>query len=209
MSNDNYFDLTVSGTGYINRFRKVTPDEGKPYYSVTIAAMRGKSNSQGHIKKTYVDCNVVGAAIEMCQQLETFFEGDNEPKVLVGFMFGDLEQRAFPYQRGERKGQTGYALKGRLFDIKWYKINGNDTVYSPAEIERKKLAESQSDNHQTASDADDDQPQPSQTDAFLNQLPSEVKLVKDDPYYDEREKQLIAQGYQYVGGEIWSLAGAA
>lgn len=209
MSNqsDNYFDLTTTGVGYINRFRKVTPENSAPYYSVTIAAMRGKANSEGHIKKTYVDCNVVGNAIEMCEQLETFFEGDAEPKVLVGFMFGDLENRAFIYPRGERKGQTGFALKGRLFDIKWYKVNGDETVYSPAEIERKKSAENQTD-HQPAeqSSADDQQ---DQTDAFADQLPSEVKLVHEDPHYADREQQLIAQGYQYVGGDMWSLAGAA
>ncbi len=204
---DNYFDLTTTGVGYINRFRKVTPENSDPYYSITIAAMRGKASSEGHIKKTYVDCNVVGAAIEMCQQLETFFEGNNEPKVLIGFMFGDLEQRAFQYQRGERKGQTGYALKGRLFDIKWYKVNGDETVYSQSEIERKKLAETQTDDQPADQFAADDQP--AQSDAFEDQLPNEVKLVRDDPYYAEREQQLIAQGYQYVGSDMWSLAGAA
>ena len=209
MSNqsDNYYDLTTTGVGYINRFRKVSPDQGSPYYSVTIAAMRGKPNDQGHVQKTYIDCNVVGAAVEMCEQLESFFAGDAEPKVLVGFVFGDLEQRAFQYQRGERKGQTGFALKGRLFDIKWYKVNGDETVYSPAEIERKKQAEGQADHQPANQFAADDQPD--QTDAFQDQLPREVKLVKDDPYYDDREKQLIGQGYQYVGGGIWSLAGAA
>ena len=192
--NDTYYDLHVKGTGFINRFRKVTPEQGESYYGVTIAALRGKPNAEGKVQKTYIDCNVVGDdAIEMCRQMESFFEGD-APKVMVSFTIGDLEQRAFQYKRGERKGQTGYALKGRLFDIKWFKANGGETVYSSAEIERKKqLAE-----QDTSTEADSEPAE----------LPNEVRLVKEDPYYDQREQQLIAQGYSYVGGGLWSLAAA-
>ena len=194
--NDTYYDLHTSGIGFVNRFRKVQPEQGEAYYGITIAALRGKPNAEGKVAKTYIDCNVVGDdAIEMCRQLEPFFEGDAEPKVMVSFTIGDLEQRAFQYKRGERKGQTGYALKGRLFDIKWFKANGGETVYSTAEIERKKqLAE------QDASSTE--------ADSEPAELPNEVRLVKEDPYYDQREQQLIAQGYSYIGGGLWSLAGA-
>ena len=192
MSNaqDTYYDLLISGIGFVNRFRKVIPEQGEPYFGITIAALRGKPNAEGKVAKTYIDCNVVGSAIEMCQLLEPFFENDQEPKVMIGFTLGDLEQRAFQYKRGERKGQTGYALKGRLFDIKWFKVNGGETVYSDSEIERKKQLD-----EDASTEADS--------------MPNEVRLVKEDPYYDQREQQLIAQGYSYVGGGLWSLSGAA
>ena len=36
-----YFDLHTTGIGYLNRVREVTPKEGTPFLSVTIAALRG------------------------------------------------------------------------------------------------------------------------------------------------------------------------
>ena len=38
-----YFDLQTQGIGYINRIREVTPEEGKSFLSVTIAALRGRA----------------------------------------------------------------------------------------------------------------------------------------------------------------------
>ncbi len=196
---DQYYDLTTTGVAYVNRFRKVKPEQGNPYYSVTLAAMRGKANNEGHIQKTYIDCNVLGNAVEMVQQLESFFKDGAEPKVMIKFVVGDLEQRAFVYKSGDRKGHTGSSLKGRLFDIKWYKVNGDTTVYSAAEIER----------YQQANDADDHSEDEEKSEAedkpSTPSLPQEVKLVSDDPYYEERENQLIEQGYAYQGASMWRL----
>jgi len=216
MSNQ-YYDLTTTGVGFINRFRKVTPEQGDPYYSVTIAAMRGKPNNKGHIQKTFVDCNIVGDATLMAKQLEIFFEDEKDPKVMVKFVFGDLEHRAFQYQSGERKGQTGYSLKGRLFDIKWYKVNGDTTVYSAAEMKRhEQQAENNSDNQANDGSSKIELPvtvnaesKLSQTDTVQAELPKEVKLVNDDPYYEEREIQLIKQGYLYKGSSMWLLSETA
>jgi|GEM_PF-5958068 len=190
-----YWDLTLTGKGFVNRFRKVTPEQGDPYYSINIACMRGKANNEGHIQKTFVDCNVVGNAVEMVQQLETFFSEGAEPKVMVNFVIGDLEQRSFVYKSGDRKGQTGFALKGRLFDIKWYKVNGDTTVYSAAEIER----------HQQMSENSTAEETTKAEENLAPTLAKEVKLVNDDPYYDERESQLIEQGYVYQGASMWHL----
>lgn len=196
---DQYYDLTTTGVAYVNRFRKVKPEQGNPYYSVTLAAMRGKANNEGHIQKTYIDCNVLGNAVEMVQQLESFFKDGAEPKVMIKFVVGDLEQRAFVYKSGDRKGHTGSSLKGRLFDIKWYKVNGDTTVYSAAEIER----------YQQANDADDHSEDEEKSEAedkpSTPSLPQEVKLVSDDPYFEERENQLIEQGYAYQGASMWRL----
>ena len=197
---DQYYDLTTTGVAYLNRFRKVKPEQGDAYYSVTLAAMRGKPNNDGHIQKTYIDCNVVGDAVEMVQQLEPFFADGAEPKVMVKFVVGDLEQRAFVYKSGDRKGQSGFSLKGRLFDIKWYKLNGDTTVYSTAEIERHQMA--------NAMDANETKAPGNVTtdiDTTSAPIPRIVKLVKDDPYFDERENQLLEQGYVYQGDSLWQL----
>jgi len=190
---ENFYDLIVTGVAFINRFRKVQPEQGEAYYAVTLACLRGAPNGEGRVQKTYIDCNVCGDAIAMAKQLDAVFKGDQDPKVMVGFALGDLEQRAFQYKRGERKGQTGYALKGRLFDIKWFKVNGGETVYSPKETERRNAASDSAEKPQL------DEPV----------LPNEVKLVQEDPYYEEREQQLLEQGYRYAGGGLWTLGGAA
>ena len=36
-----YFDLHTTGIGYLNLVREVTPKEGSPFLSITIAALRG------------------------------------------------------------------------------------------------------------------------------------------------------------------------
>ena len=59
MSNDDtkYFDLYTTGIGYLNRVREVTPKEGSPFWSVTIAALRG---SVDDVQYTYFECRVSG-----------------------------------------------------------------------------------------------------------------------------------------------------
>ena len=198
MSSDNkYFDLTTSGVGFINRFRLNKPSNGNPYYSVTIAALRGKLN-EGKSQKTYIDCNVVGDAVAMAEKLSPYFDNDADPSVMVRFVAGDLEQRKFEYKSGERKGQTGYALKARLFDIKWFKVNG-ETVHSAAEQQRiSQSAHAPADNAQARETTGS------------SELPAEVHLDRDDPYFDERRAQLREQGYRWVKEDnVWRLPAAA
>ena len=52
-----YFDLDINGIGYLNRAREVTPENGIPFLSVTIAALRGPADNVQH---THFDCVVSG-----------------------------------------------------------------------------------------------------------------------------------------------------
>lgn len=186
MSN-NHYDLVTTGTGFINRFRLINPSQGNPYYAINIAALRGEINDEGKAAKTYVDCNVVGnAAVAMAKLLEPFFDDNAEPVIMIGFTFGDLEERSFVYQSGDRKGQTGSSLKARLFDIKWYRIN-QETFYSPAEIERKAKAETLAESNA----------QPLMDDANES-LAKPVLVDENDPYREEMVKQLVSQGYEQI-----------
>ncbi len=210
MSNE-YFDLTLNGVGFANRFRKNQPTGGKPYFSVTIAALRGKSDDEGKVAKTYIDCNFVGNAVEMAKEIAPYFEDDKDPTVMIKFVASDLELKTFEYSSGKRKGERGTTLKGRLYDVKWFKVDGK-TFYSEAERLRHE-AQSQSETDSNESQAQDDQQealashQPEQQKAVDNQdLPSEVKLVKDDPYFDERKQQLKDQGYRWnTDKALWVL----
>jgi hypothetical protein len=115
-----YFDLLTTGLGYINRVREVTPEEGNPFTSVTLAALRGSADNAQY---THFECRVAGKqAKAVIRELQAAVEGDH--KVLVGFTLSDLYPEAFTYKKGEKAGQTGISLKARLLRIGWAKVDG-------------------------------------------------------------------------------------
>ena len=122
-----YFDLLTTGLGYINRVRAVTPEEGNPFLSVTLAALRGSADNAQY---THFECRVAGRqAKAVVQELRAAVEGDH--KVLVGFTLSDLYAEVFTYKKGEKAGETGISLKARLLRIGWAKVDGE-----PIEIEQ-------------------------------------------------------------------------
>ena len=146
----NYFDLHVRGLGYVNRFRYVEAKQGRrfePFYAVHICAMEGPSDAPNYL---HLDVKVVGEkAIELLKD----HEGDisnPDTKVLIGFNCGGLTVDPFTYQRGEKQGEKGYAVKTRLLRIAWMKIkrpgeNAYATVYSateeaPSDSEQPRIA---------------------------------------------------------------------
>ena len=46
----------------------------------------------------------------------------------MSFRIGDIWTDCFIYEKGDKKGQPGASLKGRLLFIGWIKVDG-DTVY--------------------------------------------------------------------------------
>ncbi|SDG72361.1 Protein of unknown function [Pseudomonas benzenivorans] len=119
-----FFDLHTTGIGYLNRIREVKPRKGSPFMATTIAALRGSSDD---VEYTYIDCNVVGAEAEkLVRRCEQAVEAGK--KVLVSFRIGDIWADAFTYEKGEKKGQPGASLKGRLLFIGFIKVDG-ETVY--------------------------------------------------------------------------------
>lgn len=120
-----FFDLHTTGIGYLNRIRNVKPrGKGKPFLAVTVAALHGSSEG---VEYTYIDCNVVGAEAEkLVRRCEQAVEAGK--KVLVSFRIGDIWADAFTYEKGEKKGQPGASLKGRLLFLGWIRVDG-ETVY--------------------------------------------------------------------------------
>jgi hypothetical protein len=47
-----------------------------------------------------------------------------EKAVIIGFRIADIYPELFTFEKGERKGQSGVAIKGRLLRIKFAKVNG-------------------------------------------------------------------------------------
>ena len=123
-----YFDLHTTGLGYLNDFRQVRPNQGKPYYVVRIAALRGNSNSTSY---TYYDCSIPSE--EALNVLLNFVDNNDEEngqkvRFMATFKIGDTYPDPFIYQRGEKQGQPGVALKSRLLQIRSLYRNG-ELVY--------------------------------------------------------------------------------
>ena len=115
-----YFDLDIHGIGYLNRVREVTPENGFPFLSVTISALRGPAENVQH---THFECVVVGEeAKDLVRQLTQAVEADL--KVLVGFHLSDLQAETFIFKNGNRAGTTGISLKSRLLRFQWIKVDG-------------------------------------------------------------------------------------
>ena len=122
-----YFDLHTRGIGYLCRAREVQVCKAEPFMAVTVAALHG---SVLDAEYTYIDCRVTGVEadtlIRHCK--EEINSGD---KVLVSFTIGDIWISPFTYQKGDKKGQPGASLKGRLLFISMIKINGETVFKAP------------------------------------------------------------------------------
>ena len=115
-----YFDLHTTGIGYLNRVREVTPKEGSPFMSVTIAALRG---SVDNVQYTHFECRVSGRqAQQVVRQVKPAVEG--KLKVLIGFTLSDLYAETFTFKNGDKAGETGISLKARLLRVSWAKVDG-------------------------------------------------------------------------------------
>lgn len=115
-----YFDLHITGVGYLNRTREVPVKRGQPFLAVDISALHGDTDN---VEYTRFDCRVSGKEAQaIVRQLMPAVEAGR--KVLVGFKLGDLYAETFTYQRGERQGQIGVSLKARVLRITWAKIDG-------------------------------------------------------------------------------------
>jgi uncharacterized protein DUF3577 len=119
-SQSSFFNLHVEGVGYLNRVRTVKPKKGREFLACTVSAMRGSTDSIGYTK---FDCTVSGAdAQKIVKRLEP--EVAAEKSVIIGFRIADIYPETFTFERGEKKGQTGVSIKGRLLRIKFAKVNG-------------------------------------------------------------------------------------
>ena len=115
-----YFDLHLSGLGYLNRIREVQPKKGKPFLACDIAALNGPADAPEYRR---FDVRVSGReAQHLVRRCAQAVESDR--KVLIGFKLGDLWTDIFTYTKGKRAGEQGVSLKARLLFIRWIKVDG-------------------------------------------------------------------------------------
>lgn len=120
-SESTYFDLHITGLGYLNRIREVKPKKGEPFLACDIAALNGPTTSPEYRR---FDVRVSGTeAQQLVRRCAQAVEA--ERKVLIGFRLGDLWSDIFTYSKGTRAGEQGVSLKARLLVVNWIKIDGD------------------------------------------------------------------------------------
>lgn len=135
---EHFFNLHVSGVGYMSRIRWVKPNgrgrKGESFLACAISALRGSSDSPDY---TYFDLRVSSEeAIYLVEKYQKDVE--ERRKVLVSFRVGDIYVR--PYERevrdqdGRPTGEKELAglIKGRLILIHTIKIDGVLVYKRPA-----------------------------------------------------------------------------
>ncbi|MBE0613764.1 MAG: DUF3577 domain-containing protein [Burkholderiales bacterium] len=119
-SPSSFFNLHVEGVGYLNRVRTVKPKNGQEFLACTVSAIRGSIDAVAYTK---FECRVSGAEAKKIVKL---LEPDvaAEKAVLIGFKIADIYPELFTYEKGDKKGQAGVSIKGRLLRVKFAKVNG-------------------------------------------------------------------------------------
>jgi hypothetical protein len=123
-SPQSYFDLHITGLGYLNRIREVKPKKGDSFLACDIAALTGPSSAAEYRR---FDVKVSGRdAQHLIRKCEEAVKA--ERKVLIGFRLGDLWTDIFTYTKGKNEGKPGVSLKARLLFVSWIKVDG-EMVY--------------------------------------------------------------------------------
>lgn len=110
-----YFDLHTSGIGYLHRVREVPVKGGRraePFLACTITALVGPVQNPIY---RYLDLKVSGAQAK--QLVASYIAADDLQRPLVRFRVGDLWGDPYIRPAGERKGEVGASLKGRLLKV--------------------------------------------------------------------------------------------
>jgi hypothetical protein len=119
-----FFDLHVTGIGYLNRIRDVKPKKGEPFLACDIAALNGPSD-----KVSYVRFDTIVSGSDAQHLVHRCADAVNaEKKVLIGFRLGDPWIDTFTHTKGKHAGEKGVSFKARLLFVNWIKVDG-EQVY--------------------------------------------------------------------------------
>lgn len=115
-----YFDLHITGLGYLNRIREVKPKKGDAFLACDIAALNGPGDDVSYVR---FDTRVSGSEAQHLVR-RCFDAVEAEKRVMIGFRLGDLWADTFTYSKGKRAGEQGVSFKARLLFISWIKVDG-------------------------------------------------------------------------------------
>ncbi len=113
-------ELITRGIGYLSRVKDVTPKDGDPFLSCTIAALNGPVDEPEY---RYFDTIVATPEAEhLVRRCIQAIEGDR--KVLISFKLNDMKIDPYIRTKGERAGEPGANLESTLVHIGLIKIDG-------------------------------------------------------------------------------------
>ena len=123
-----YFDLHLRGLGYLSRVRDVTTkgsgrSKARPFLACAISAFHGDPNVENGIVYLPLDLIVSGDKAKDAVRAVMDDANNRDAKVLVSFRSGDHYIHTFE-RTGNRAGETGAVLKGRLLKLFWIKVDG-------------------------------------------------------------------------------------
>ena len=116
-NSSNYCNLHVTGIGYISRIREVPVKKGTPFMACSIRAMFGEKGVKDGIQYTPFDVKAVTPQSAGILRDAMADANTKDKRVMVAFKISDPEINAFKYTSGEKIGQTGMQMKGRLLLI--------------------------------------------------------------------------------------------
>ncbi len=132
--NSSFYDLHISGIGFLNRIRMVTPKNGNPFMAVTVGLQDGEvvEGDYSKVSTSYLDCRVFGSrAFDILN--DHVLEGDVDQEntmIRAVVKTGGLDVDSFTYAQGPKQGQTGVSLRSRLLQVKHLYIGGNEVDLS-------------------------------------------------------------------------------
>jgi len=101
--NKSFFDLHITGLGYLNRIREVKPKKGDAFLACDIAALNGPSDDVAYVRfDTRVSGSEAQHLVRRCIQAV-----DAEKKVMIGFRLGDLWTDTLPTPRASAPASRG------------------------------------------------------------------------------------------------------
>jgi hypothetical protein len=157
-----YFDLHLSGLGYLSRVREVSSSgraKAKPFLACSIAAFHGDPDVENGIVYLNLDLIVSGEKAKEAIASVMDDANDRDAKVLVSFRAGDHYISTYEIKKGDRAGHMGAVLKGRLLKIFWIKVDG-ELVYQdepdeePAEAQAEERDADRDDSETMADESD-------------------------------------------------------
>jgi hypothetical protein len=96
----------------------------RPFLACSIAAFHGDPEVQNGIVYLNLDLIVSGEKAKDAILSVMNDANDRDAKVLVGFRAGDHYISTYEIRQGDRAGQMGTVLKGRLLKVFWIKVDG-------------------------------------------------------------------------------------